>query len=145
MIRRPPRSTRTDTLFPHTTRFLSRRGNPAAVAFVRESLLRQDPVGYAAHCEALAEAQPADHAAIASPTLLVTGADAPVAPPQLARRLAGPIRGAEVEILPDCGHWPKTRAPATSSPPLAAGPQEMRTVTFRKGKTDPCPRKNSTR
>src|SRR3546814_19923618 len=113
MIRRPPRSTRTDTLFPHTTRFLSRRGNPAAVAFVRESLLRQDPVGYAAHCEALAEAQPADHAAIACPTLLVTGADHPVAPPEMARRPAGLIRRALVEILPDCAHSAVIESPRT--------------------------------
>src|SRR3546814_7307379 len=28
MIRRPPRSTRTDTLFPYTTLFRSRRGQP---------------------------------------------------------------------------------------------------------------------
>src|SRR3546814_14384617 len=30
MIRRPPRSTRTDTLFPYTTLFRSRLGHPAA-------------------------------------------------------------------------------------------------------------------
>src|SRR3546814_12885893 len=30
MIRRPPRSTRTDTLFPYTTLFRSRIGEPAA-------------------------------------------------------------------------------------------------------------------
>src|SRR3546814_7327535 len=30
MIRRPPRSTRTDTLFPYTTLFRSLRSNPAA-------------------------------------------------------------------------------------------------------------------
>src|SRR3546814_9289602 len=29
MIRRPPRSTRTDTLFPYTTLFRSKYGNPA--------------------------------------------------------------------------------------------------------------------
>src|SRR3546814_9916988 len=32
MIRRPPRSTRTDTLFPYTTRFRSRRQLPTARA-----------------------------------------------------------------------------------------------------------------
>src|SRR3546814_11384365 len=31
MIRRPPRSTRTDTLFPYTTRFRSGRGLPARI------------------------------------------------------------------------------------------------------------------
>lgn len=92
----------------------ARRNNPAAVAFVRESLLRQDPAGYAAHCEALAEAKPAGHAAIACPTLLVTGADDPVAPPEMARRLAGLLKNAEVRILPDCGHWPMIEAPTAA-------------------------------
>src|SRR3546814_10996651 len=32
MIRRPPRSTRTDTLFPYTTLFLSQRAQQASVA-----------------------------------------------------------------------------------------------------------------
>src|SRR3546814_1862000 len=44
MIRRPPRSTRTDTLFPYTTLF--RSGKAAAVAKVR---LRLDGVARAAH------------------------------------------------------------------------------------------------
>src|SRR3546814_15093362 len=43
MIRRPPRSTRTDTLFPSTTLFRSHRqvlvGLPAAVAAERPALL----------------------------------------------------------------------------------------------------------
>src|SRR3546814_16282428 len=37
MIRRPPRSTRTDTLFPYTTLFRSRGGN------LPQKLLPQDP------------------------------------------------------------------------------------------------------
>jgi pimeloyl-ACP methyl ester carboxylesterase len=92
----------------------TRGSNPAAVAFVRESLLRQDPAGYARHCEALAEAKPADHAAITCPTLLVTGTEDPVAPPDMARRLGGLITGAEIEILPDCGHWAIIEAPAAA-------------------------------
>lgn len=92
----------------------TRRDNPAAAALVRESLLRQDAAGYAAHCEALAEAQPAGHGAIGCPTLLVVGADDPVAPPEMAGRLAGLIRGAEVEILPGCGHWPMIEAPGAA-------------------------------
>src|SRR3546814_13685245 len=35
MIRRPPRSTRTDTLFPYTTLFRSRRARPAALGPVQ--------------------------------------------------------------------------------------------------------------
>src|SRR3546814_9011061 len=41
MIRRPPRSTRTDTLFPYTTLFRSQRR--AARADLRERLLRPAP------------------------------------------------------------------------------------------------------
>src|SRR3546814_17192994 len=39
MIRRPPRSTRTDTLFPYTTLFRSRRP-PASITRVRRSASR---------------------------------------------------------------------------------------------------------
>src|SRR3546814_13677356 len=34
MIRRPPRSTRTDTLFPYTTRFRSRDDGNASILFI---------------------------------------------------------------------------------------------------------------
>src|SRR3546814_11354584 len=37
MIRRPPRSTRTDTLFPYPTLFRSERGHPAALAAAEET------------------------------------------------------------------------------------------------------------
>src|SRR3546814_7854926 len=49
MIRRPPRSTRTDTLFPYTTLFRSdpRRPHPAAAGLVARPLAGHvyDPVG----------------------------------------------------------------------------------------------------
>src|SRR3546814_2785886 len=46
MIRRPPRSTRTDTLFPYTTLFRSRRGFPArSPARRREGRTRQGGSG----------------------------------------------------------------------------------------------------
>jgi pimeloyl-ACP methyl ester carboxylesterase len=32
----------------------------------------------------------------------------------MARRLASLIRGAELEILPGCGHWPMIEAPAAA-------------------------------
>src|SRR3546814_2454245 len=38
MIRRPPRSTRTDTLFPYTTLFRSRRARADALHFLSEDL-----------------------------------------------------------------------------------------------------------
>src|SRR3546814_11909622 len=57
MIRRPPRSTRTDTLFPYTTLFRSR---PLARAALSAAQLRNplpqdvDPAGVAADSEMLA-------------------------------------------------------------------------------------------
>ena len=83
----------------------------AAAAFVRESLLRQPAAGYAAHCEALASARAADHAAISCPTLLVHGAKDPIAPPAMAARLCEAIAGARLETLPGVGHWPMLEAP----------------------------------
>lgn len=62
--------------------------NPAAVAFVRESILRQCPEGYARTCEALSEAQAADHWRISCPILIMTGEEDATAPPSVARALA---------------------------------------------------------
>ena len=61
---------------------------PLAVAFVRESLMRQDPDGYARSCEALADAQAAAVERIEAPVLLVTGDEDGVAPPQAVRAMA---------------------------------------------------------
>src|SRR3546814_5975583 len=42
MLRRPPRSTRTDTLFPYTTRFRSHRLIPHAADLVQPGMLGAD-------------------------------------------------------------------------------------------------------
>ena len=97
----------------------TRRENPAAVAFVRESLMRQPFAGYALTCEALAEARAADPTAIRVPTLILTGADDPVAPPSVARQLGGRVAGATVELLPGCGHWPTVERAAEVNRRLA--------------------------
>lgn len=89
----------------------TRGKNPAAVAFVRESLLRQPPSGYAAHARALAEAGPTDHARIRCPVHLMTGAEDPVAPPGMARELAARLCEARVDVVPGIGHWPMIEAP----------------------------------
>jgi pimeloyl-ACP methyl ester carboxylesterase len=78
---------------------------PVTVALVREMLMRQDPEGYAKSCEALAAAEPADAARIRCPTVLVTGDEDVVAPPQAVRQMAERIAGARTQILPRCGHW----------------------------------------
>lgn len=85
--------------------------NRAAVAFVRESVMRQSAEGYARSCEALAAAYAADHARIRCPTLLLTGEDDQTAPVSVARQLAERINGARVKLLPRCGHWPTVERP----------------------------------
>ncbi len=94
---------------------LAKTADPVARAFVRESLLRQAPAGYAAHCEALAAAKPAEHDRIACPTLLIAGDQDPVAPVAMAQSLCGRIPGAKLEILAGVGHWMTMEAPAKSA------------------------------
>ena len=78
---------------------------PAATAFVRESLMAQPAEGYARNCEALAEARGADLSRIACPTLLITGDQDRTAPPDTGRAMASAIKGAELQVLTACGHW----------------------------------------
>jgi 3-oxoadipate enol-lactonase len=83
----------------------TRQRSPLAVAFVRESLMRQDPAGYARSCDALADAQAAAVERIEAPALLVTGDEDGVAPPQAVRALAERMQRARVVVLNRCGHW----------------------------------------
>ena len=83
----------------------TRETNPAAVAFVRESVMRQDPESYARTCEALAKAQAVDLGMISAPTLLVTGAADTVNAPSVAQALADRISGAVFRGMDRCGHW----------------------------------------
>lgn len=92
----------------------TRQRLPLAVAFVRESLMRQDPVNYARCCAALASAQPAALEGITAPVLLMTGDEDGVAPPQAVRGLAAKLQAAasaRVEVLPRCGHWTPVERP----------------------------------
>lgn len=87
---------------------------PVAVAFVRESLMRQDPACYAATCDALAEAQPAAVESLPMPVMLVTGDEDGVAPPQAVRAMAERLhqaRSTRVVVLPRCGHWTPVERP----------------------------------
>ena len=82
--------------------------NPVAAAFVRESHMRQDAEGFARSCEALGEAEKADHRLIDCPALIVTGDEDAVGPPSVARELAEKLGGAKTAktvVLDRCGHW----------------------------------------
>ncbi len=86
----------------------TRQRQPLAVAFVRESLMRQQGEAYARTCEALADCTAAWVDNIACPVLLVTGDEDAVAPPQAVRALAERLhvaRSTRVVVLPRCGHW----------------------------------------
>jgi 3-oxoadipate enol-lactonase len=92
----------------------TRQRSPLAVAFVRESLMRQDPDGYARTCDALAEAPAAAVERIEAPVLLVTGDEDGVAPPQQVRVFAEKLhaaRSTRVVVLPRCGHWTPIERP----------------------------------
>ena len=92
----------------------TRQRSPLAVAFVRESLMRQDSDGYARTCDALAEASPAAVERIEAPVLLVTGDEDGVAPPQQVRAFAEKLhaaRSTRVVVLPRCGHWTPIERP----------------------------------
>ena len=69
----------------------------AAAAFVRESVLRQSPAGFAAHCVALAAARAPDHGAIRCPCLLVHGRGGP----------GGSAGASEAPSRPDCRCTPR--------------------------------------
>jgi len=92
----------------------TRQRSPLAVAFVRESLMRQDADAYARTCDALAEASAAAVERIESPVLLVTGDEDGVAPPQQVRAFADKLHSAKstrVVVLPKCGHWTPIERP----------------------------------
>lgn len=83
----------------------TRADNPAAVAFVRESVMRQSPEAYATSCEALSRATAADPAGIRVAVLLVAGSDDQVAPVSMAQGLADRLSDASLSVVDRCGHW----------------------------------------
>jgi pimeloyl-ACP methyl ester carboxylesterase len=92
----------------------TRQRLPLAVAYVRESLMRQEGDAYARSCEALAGAQAAAVDQIQAPVLLVTGDEDGVAPPQAVRAMAERLHRAashRVVVLPRCGHWTPIERP----------------------------------
>lgn len=100
-----------DQIIAATLSAETKASRPAATAFVRESLMRQPPEGYAKHCAALSQATMADHRLITAPTLLLTGDADVVAPPSMAHTLADRISKSSLTILDRCGHWSTIEKP----------------------------------
>ena len=93
--------------------------SPAAVAFVRETILRQPREGYARNCEALARTVRVGGAKIKTPVLLVAGDADPVAPVSMGQSLCDAIAGAEMTVLDRCGHWVTVEQPHIAARLLA--------------------------
>jgi pimeloyl-ACP methyl ester carboxylesterase len=83
-----------------------RTTNQLAITAAKLSLLGQDPSGYAKACMALANAKQLNLGAIQPQTLIVTGSEDTISPPDLCERHESAMRGrASVRILNDVGHW----------------------------------------
>ena len=95
-----------DTISRNSISEVSHSKSPVISAIVRESILRQNPEDYASHCEALSEAQAANHSEIKCPTLLVVGEADPITPVEMTRKLSERIKNTREEILEGIGHWP---------------------------------------
>lgn len=108
-----------DTIAANALSAHTRETNPAAVAFVRESIMRQDPESYARTCEALAKAEATDPRQISAPTLLVTGDADTVNAVSVAQALADKISGASLRTIDRCGHWATIEKAQESSRLLA--------------------------
>ena len=107
-----------DTLVQVAISADTRAHYPAAAAFVREILMRQDAESYARTCEALAAATSADLDSIRCPTLLVTGDEDGVSPPPAVRALKRRIKNSRFMVFPGCGHWTPIEKPAQASAAL---------------------------
>ncbi len=95
----------------HSVGEASRSRNPVIKAFVRESLMRHNAMSYAFHCEALSEAEAADHQRIGCPTMLIAGEHDSVAPIAMSQKLAAKIENAKMEVISNIGHWHMMEAP----------------------------------
>jgi 3-oxoadipate enol-lactonase len=78
---------------------------PEIIAASQAELERTGPAGYAGCCEAIAamDLRP-DLPAIATPTLVLAGADDPATPPEHGAAIATLIEGARLDVIPATAH-----------------------------------------
>ena len=82
------------------------------LAGYRNMLVRQDPIGYAATCGAIRDADFTETVSgIKVPVLCIGGDQDGSTPPDLIKTTAGMIAGARVEIVDSCGHIPCVEQP----------------------------------
>ena len=109
-----------DAIVKGATSAQTKELQPAVLALVRESVMRQSPEGYAQSCAALADAQPAALERLDVPTLLVTGDQDGVAPPASVRAMQERIAGSRLVVLDGCGHWTTFEQPQRCTQELEA-------------------------
>jgi len=101
----------TDALLVTAVSSHTKSHSPAALAFIRESLMRQTPQSYADYCLALAQVKAADVEHIAAPALLITGDEDMVSPPAAVQAMARRMPRARSLVLHRCGHWTPVEKP----------------------------------
>lgn len=101
----------TDALLNTAVSAHTKAHDPAACAFVRESLMRQTPQAYADYCLALSQVRAADIERIEAPTLLITGDADAVASPAAVQAMARRMPKASSQVLHRCGHWTPVEKP----------------------------------
>jgi len=89
----------------------TRINNPSAAAFVRESIMAQNPEGYALNCEALAAASSVALSGMQCETLLITGDEDRTASPDVGRAMTSVIKRSKLHIVSGCGHWASIERP----------------------------------
>ncbi len=94
-----------DAIVAAATSEQTRTEQPAVAAFVRELLMGQDPLGYAAHCEALANATEPALTRITAPVLLLRGSEDKVSSPSIAEAIARELPAATYRVIEGIGHW----------------------------------------
>ncbi|KAG9678825.1 hypothetical protein KCU99_g1093, partial [Aureobasidium melanogenum] len=107
LVRAEGMSAVVDAIVTAGTSSRTKSHNPLAVTAIRLSLLGQDPDGYAKACAALANATTKlDLAAVKPETLIITGSEDKVSPPQLCEGYAASLPSAcPVTVLEGVGHW----------------------------------------
>lgn len=94
-----------DAIVQGATSRETKEQQPATLALVRESIMRQTSEGYAQSCLALAQAQAAAIEQIKAPTLLLTGDQDGVASPAAVAAMKSRIAGSRSMVFEGCGHW----------------------------------------
>ncbi|KAI9371658.1 Alpha/Beta hydrolase protein [Aspergillus egyptiacus] len=87
--------------------------SPLAQSFIRELVLGQNPKGYAALCQAIANAPKIDYSAIKAPFLLIAGEQDKSASLEGCQHIFDHVSSAnkKMEVLKEVGHWHCIEAP----------------------------------